>query len=472
MSEPAPGNNGHPNNEAIQVLDLYQTAEKIYTRRLNGFFRRLQNWSWMPFLGAYFLIPWLQIDGRPAMLFDLVERKFHVFWITFWPQDFPLLAWLLIIAAFALFTVTNLFGRVWCGFSCPQTVFTQIFMAIEERFEGDRNRRIRLDNSPWGAQKIARKGGKLIAWLVVAFATGLTFVGYFNPIGALSADLVSWSAHPAAVFWVAFFTLGTFVNAGFMREQICKYVCPYARFQSVMFDSDTLVVSYNAARGEQRGSRRHDHQRGSDGLGDCVDCTLCVQVCPTGIDIRDGLQYECISCGLCIDACNAVMDKLHYPRGLISFTSENALLKGEPVRFLRPRFVGYVSAVTVMTLLFVYTLATRIPLEVDVLRDRDMLYRLRPDGAVENSYTVKINNMDQRDHHYTIAVEGGPMLAYTGQREVMIEAGEVGELLIRLTSSEPLSAANIPISFVVSERDQPTLSDRAESRFISPAPRR
>ena len=468
MSEPVSGKQ-HQKNDAIQVLDLYQTAEKIYTRRLNGFFRRLQNWSWIPFLGAYFLIPWFKMDGRPAMLFDLVERKFHVFWMTFWPQDFPLLAWLLIIAAFALFTVTNLFGRVWCGFSCPQTVFTQIFMAIEERFEGDRNRRIRLDKAPWNFEKIVRKGGKFIGWLLVAFATGLTFVGYFNPIDQLTVDMLNWAAHPAAVFWVAFFTVGTFVNAGFMREQICKYVCPYARFQSVMFDSDTLVVSYDTARGETRGSRHHDYQRGSGELGDCVDCTLCVQVCPTGIDIRNGLQYECISCGLCIDACNAVMDKLNYPRGLISFTSENALLKGEPVRFLRPRFIGYVTAVTVMSLLFVYTLATRTPLEMDVIRDRDMLYRLRPGDVVENSYTVKINNMDQRDHHYLMGVESGLPLEYIGQREVMIEAGEVGELLVRLSLAEHLATSpNVPITFVVSERADSELNDRVESRFISP----
>jgi len=314
-----------PANEAIHVLNLYQTADKIYTRSLEGFYRSLRRWTWIPMLASYFLIPWLSINGRQAVWFDLAERKFHIFWLTLWPQDLPFLAALLIISAFGLFTITNLAGRVWCGFSCPQTVWTSMFIAIEEWFEGDRNKRIKLDAQPWTLNKLSRKSAVQLCWLLLSLATGLTFVGYFNPIRDLVPDLFQLSISGAALFWMLLFTALTWANAGLMREQICLYVCPYARFQSVMFDSDTLIVSYDKARGESRGSRKIRQDPAELGLGDCVDCTLCVQVCPTGIDIRDGLQYECISCGLCIDACNTVMEKMHYPTGLISFTTENVL---------------------------------------------------------------------------------------------------------------------------------------------------
>ena len=305
--------------ETIRVLDLYQTREKIQTRKLPGFFRNLRRWTWFPMLGAFFLIPWFNLDGRQLVWFDLPSRKFYVFNITFWPQDFMLLAWALIICAFALFTVTVLVGRVWCGFSCPQTVWTMLFMSLEDKFEGDRNQRIKLDKAPWTFNKVRRRGGKWLSWVALAFLTGVTFVGYFNPIRELIPSLFTFSAHPAAAFWTLLFSVMTFMNAGFLREQVCMYMCPYARFQSVMFDHDTLVVSYDEARGEPRGARKKGQDHHAEGKGDCVDCSLCVQVCPTGIDIRHGLQYECIDCGLCIDACNTVMDKMGYERGLIFY---------------------------------------------------------------------------------------------------------------------------------------------------------
>lgn len=457
-------------NESIRVLNLYQTAEKIYTRRLEGFFRTLQHWTWIPLLSAYFLIPWFNMDGRQMVWFNLVERKFYVFWLTFWPQDFALLAWLLIIAAFGLFTLTNFLGRIWCGFTCPQTVWTQIFMAIEEFFEGDRNQRMKLDQAPWTYNKVWRKTAKQACWILVALATGLTFVGYFNPIRELVPDFFTMAAHPAAIFWTVFFTAATWANAGFMREQVCLYMCPYARFQSAMFDQDTLIVSYNPERGEARGSRKKGQDYKAMGLGDCVDCTLCVQVCPTGIDIRDGLQYQCISCGLCIDACNAVMDKLEYPRGLISFTTENTLKHGKPFHLFRPRLIGYFSVLLIMCSVFLFTIVTRVPLELDVVRDRDFLYRTTSDGLVENSYELKIGNKDQEDHSYRISIDSDLPLNFIGQSEVMIPEGEIAEILVRLTlSPDELPSVSFPVDFVVISEDEDSISARHESRFLAPA---
>jgi cytochrome c oxidase accessory protein FixG len=485
--EPPPGS-GNPqpeekvveHSEAIHVLNLYQTAEKIYTRRLQGFYRTLRRWAWIPMLAGYFLIPWLSIDGRQAVWFDLAERKFYILWITLWPQDLPFLAALLIISAFALFTITNLLGRVWCGFSCPQTVWTGIFIAIEDWFEGDRNKRIKLDAQPWSVDKLARKGAVQLCWIVFSFITGLTFVGYFNPIRELVPDLLSFSIGVAALFWTLLFTVLTWANAGFMREQICLYVCPYARFQSVMFDSDTLIVSYNQQRGEPRGARKRDRDVQDTGLGDCVDCTLCVQVCPTGIDIRDGLQYECISCGLCIDACDAVMEKMHYPPGLINFTTENTLQKGIPFRWLRPRLLAYFTILALLCGLFVYQLSVRIPLEVDIIRERSALFRITPQGMVENSYLLKINNMDQRDHQYKITVQAVDQTAgemknrqpfiYVGQSQVQVAEGEVIEMLVRLQlPQEEVREVNTAVEFMVRSTTSPTLQNTEISRFIAPA---
>ncbi|WP_461480920.1 cytochrome c oxidase accessory protein CcoG [Porticoccus sp.] len=458
--------------EVIKVLDLYQAREKIQTRQLPGFFRNLQRWTWLPMIGAYFLLPWFNLDGRQAVWFDLPARQFHVFWITFWPQDFMLLAWALIISAFALFTVTVLVGRVWCGFSCPQTVWTMIFMYIEDWCEGDRNQRIKLDNSPWDGNKVLRRGGKFLLWGLVAFVTGLTFVGYYNPIRDLVPELVTFSAHPAAVFWTFFFTAMTFMNAGFLREQVCKYMCPYARFQSVMFDQDTLIVSYDVERGEPRGARKKGADHRAEGKGDCVDCSLCVQVCPTGIDIRNGLQYECIDCGLCIDACNAVMDKMGYDPGLIRFTTEHAMEHGE-TRILRPRFIGYALVLTLMVSAFAYTILTRMPLGVDLIRDRNVLYRENAQGLTENIYTLKINNMDNRNHSYRIRVEGEYPFHYLGNTEVNVAEGEVLSMPVRVELDPGLmKSPNADITFIVESVDSPAIHALEENRFIGPRLRR
>ncbi len=456
-----------PQSEAIQVYNLYQTADKIYTRSLPGFYRSLQRWTWIPLLTAYFLIPWLQIDGRQAVWFDLPERKFHIFWLTFWPQDFMLLAWLLIIAAFALFAVTTLVGRVWCGFTCPQTVWSMLFTSAERLFEGDRHQRIRRDKGPRNFDRIWRKTATKTSWLLIAFVTGFTFVAYFNPARDLIVDFFTISAHPAAYFWVLLFTGMTFMNAGFLREQVCLYMCPYARFQSVMYDRDTLVVSYDVERGEPRGARKRGSDADREGMGDCIDCHLCVQVCPTGIDIRDGLQYECISCGLCIDACDSVMEKMDYPKRLIRFTTENTLRHEQP-RIIRPRLVGYVLAVLVMATAFTWTVAARIPLSVEVIRDRNVLYREVEYGLVENVYTLRIANMDHRDHGYRVTVSGDAELSLYGDTEFEVAEGDVYSAIVRLRADPgllPQPASDVV--FMVSSEDG-TLSREARSRFIGP----
>ena len=454
--------------EEAHVLYLYETEKKIYQRRFVGFYRKLKKRSGIPLLLGYLLLPWFQLDGRQAVWFDLPARKFHILWMTFWPQDFMMLAWLLIIAAFALFAVTVLVGRVWCGFSCPQTVWTMMFMGVERFFEGGRNKRIRLDLAPWSFNKVWRKGGKHAVWLLIGFITGFTFVAYFNPVRELTIDLLTFSADPAAVFWTFFFTLMTYMNAGYLREQVCKYMCPYARFQSVMFDADTLIVSYDDSRGEPRGPRKKSSDYVADGLGDCVDCGLCVQVCPVGIDIRQGLQSDCISCGLCIDACNAIMEKVEYPKGLISFTTENQLKKNK-TRIVRPRLIAYMVSLSIMLGLFAYVLITRVPLELDIIRDRSLLYRETSRGLVENIYTLRINNMDKHDHEYRIDIEGDYAFRLIGDETVWVKAGEVFTHLIRLELDPGLlKAGNTDVIFVLTSTDDSAFSDSEESRFIGP----
>jgi cytochrome c oxidase accessory protein FixG len=421
-------------------------------------------------------MPWLIIDGRPAMLFDLSARKFHILFVTFWPQDFILLAWLLIISAFTLFTVTVTVGRVWCGFTCPQTVWTLMFIWVEDLCEGDRNKRIKLDKQPWNLEKLLRKSSKHFLWLVIAFITGATFVGYFYPIRDLllgfvpgiDATGIIWHTPAAAIFWTGLFTLLTYLNAGWMREQVCKYMCPYARFQGVMYDTDTWYVQYDAARGETRGSRKPKEDYKSKGLGDCVDCSWCVQVCPVDIDIRKGAQYECINCGLCVDACDAIMEKMEYPKGLIRFTSEADLDTGQS-RLLRPRLIGYFVIVLVMVSLFCFTVLTRSPVAVDILRDRSVsMYRVQG-KEVQNVYTLKINNMDRKTHIYRIELDGDLPYTLMNYRPVPVEEGEVYVLPIRV--STPLASLvheKNTLNIRLVAEDNPAVMASETTVFIAP----
>ncbi|WP_346796206.1 cytochrome c oxidase accessory protein CcoG [Halomonas sp. Bachu 37] len=430
---PDPVGHHMPQGQSV-TQEMYAKRQHIYVREIKGFFqkiRRSANWVLMM---AFFLLPWIQWGGRPLIWFDLPSREFHLFASTFYPQEFILLSWLLIICAFGLFFITVFAGRVWCGYTCPQSVWTYLFIWVEHRIEGPRNKRIRLDKQPMSREKAWRKTAKHSIWLLIALATGLTFVGYFTPIRQLVVELPTLEAHGWSYFWVGFFLVFTYLNAGWLREQVCIYMCPYARFQSVMFDRDTLIVSYDAARGEQRGARKRGIDPKEKGLGDCIDCELCVQVCPTGIDIRDGLQYECITCAACIDACDSVMDKMGYPRGLIRYTTENAL-EGKKTHILRPRLLGYLAALIAMVGLFAWAVSDRLPLDVDVERERTQLYQMTRDGRISNVYTLNVRNLDDRDHTYELDVTGLPGLAMDRQ-SLTVAAGESRLLIIDISADQ------------------------------------
>ena len=389
---------------------FYEAHKRIHPRSISGYFT---SWRWaMVFVTQliFYGLPWLQWGERQMVLFDLESRRFFLFGWVLYPQDFIYLAALLIISALALFLFTAVAGRLWCGFSCPQTVYSEIFMWIERKVEGDRSARIRLENGRWTWEKVWKKTLKQVLWIAVALWTGFTFVGYFVPIRMLGAELLALQG-TWQIFWVLFYGFATYGNAGYMREQVCKYMCPYARFQSAMFDKDTLIVSYDAERGEQRGPRKKQVDHAAMGLGDCIDCSLCVQVCPVGIDIRNGLQYECIGCGLCIDACNGVMDNMQYPRGLIRLTTQNGVEQHWSLiqmvrRIARPRVLLYASILVALTVAMVFSLSVREPLKVDVLRDRASLARIAPGGMLENVYRLQLMNATELPQTYDIQATG------------------------------------------------------------------
>ena len=480
MSNKIPLKNVEPGTQNLEVygrhsqqgdvsksVELYESRKKIYVKDIQGLFQRIRKVSLWLLMIAYFAICWISIDGQQLLHFDLPARKFHIYGMTFWPQEFVLLSILLIICAYGLFFVTTLFGRVWCGYTCPQTAWTFIYMWIEEKVEGSRNQRMKLDKEPLSARKFFKKASKHVLWLAVAFATGLTFVGYFYPIRELVPDLLSLSIDNAwALFWIGFFTLATYINAGWLREQVCLYMCPYARFQSVMFDADTLVVSYDKQRGDPRGSRKRKADYKEQGLGDCVDCGMCVQVCPTGIDIRDGLQYECIGCALCIDACDSIMEKMDYPKGLISYTTEHRL-EGKTSHVFRPKSVAYALLLSIMIGAFAFTLINRVPLELDVIRDRGALYQLTGMGQIENAYTLKIMNMSDTDQTLKLSVSGLEGLHISSPTEITVLSGEVFTLPTSV-EVDPIhmKEATYDIEFSLQSTTDESLQTSSESRFL------
>ena len=448
-----------------QVIRMYARREEIYPREAKGHYATLR-WVcvWLTQL-VFYGLPWLQWNGRQAVLFDLGARKFHIFGLVLWPQDFIYLAALLIISAYLLFLVTAVAGRVWCGFACPQTVYTEVFMWIERKIEGARSARIRLDRQPWTAQKVARKAAKHLAWGTVALWTGITFVGYFTPIDTLLASIVIFALGPWEAFWVLFYSLATYGNAGWLREQVCKYMCPYARFQSAMFDKDTLIVTYDTARGEPRGAQAK---------GDCIDCTMCVQVCPTGIDIRNGLQYECIGCAACVDACNSVMDKVGKPRGLIRYATEHAMQKGwtareMTARVLRPRVLVYTGLLALIVLAFSVSLALRTPLKMDVIRDRGAMGREIEDGMIENVYRLQVMNTSEQAHTFRIAVSGIDSIRLETPPEVRIDGATTRAVpvLVRIDHATGKKGSN-PIAFTIEALDDPSLRVEEKAVFLVP----
>jgi cytochrome c oxidase accessory protein FixG len=415
--------------DKAQVVSLYQAAEKLYPRSVSGWFATWR-WAFVWFTQIIFYgLPWLNWGDRQAMLFDLVSRRFYIFGLVLYPQDFIYLTGLLIISAYGLFLFTAVGGRVWCGFACPQTVYTEIFMWIERRIEGDRIKRMQRDEQPWSLGKIGRKSAKQAAWIAVGLWTGFTFVGYFTPIRTLTAEVASLGLGPWEWFWILFYGFATYGNAGYMREQVCKYMCPYARFQSAMFDKDTLIISYDTERGEPRGSRPKKANAKELGLGACIDCTLCVQVCPTGIDIRKGLQYECIGCAACIDVCDSVMDKMGYERGLIRYATENGMLKKWTRsqmlrRVFRPRVLIYTAILWLIVGAFGASLYLRSPFRVDVIRDRNTMARMVEDGRIENVYRLQVMNATEARHRYQITVHDLPHATVYSRGQLELESTE------------------------------------------------
>jgi cytochrome c oxidase accessory protein FixG len=416
---------------------LYAARKKIYPRTVHGRFDRWR-WALVWFTQVIFYgLPWLEWNDRQAVLFDLAARKFYIFGFVFWPQDFIYLTALLIISALALFLFTALGGRLWCGYACPQTVYTEIFMWIERKIEGGRAQRMLLDEAPMSPRKLGIKAAKHAAWIAVALWTGFTFVGYFTPIKELSGAVTSLATGPWETFWILFYGFATYGNAGWMREQVCKYMCPYARFQSAMFDRDTMIVTYDTARGEPRGPRSRKIARGASALGDCVNCGLCVQVCPTGIDIRKGLQYECIGCAACIDACDQVMDKFGYPPGLIRYSTENALAHGwdfpEMVRrVFRTRTLIYGAILLGVTGVLAGALYLRVPLKVDIVRDRASLAREVEGGRIENVYRIQLMNTQETPHRYRIAASGLPGIGIASEAEIEVPAATTRQVPLRV----------------------------------------
>ncbi len=449
--------------------ELYAKRQKIYAREVHGIFARLRLLGFAVLMGVYYGLPWISWGDRQAVLFDLPQRKFYIFGLIFWPQDFIYLATLLIIAALSLFFFTALAGRLWCGYACPQTVWTELFLWLERKIEGDRPQQIKLDEARWSTRKLVIKGGKHLAWIALSLWTGYTFVGYFTPIRELAGSILALGTGPWETFWILFYSFATYGNAGWLREQVCIYMCPYARFQSAMFDKNTLIISYDAKRGEPRGSRKRSIDPRTKGLGDCIDCTLCVQVCPTGIDIRNGLQYECIGCAACIDACDDIMDRMSYSKGLIRYTTEN-VLEGKTTRIIRPRVIVYAFVLLGMLAAMSYSIAIRIPVALDVIRDRNALYREADDGLVENVYTLKVINMDERDHEYIVNAGGLEDLVLALDMEsFVVAAGKVREISARLRIDPvDLTRQSNDVFFDLRAVDDERLYVRERARFLGP----
>jgi cytochrome c oxidase accessory protein FixG len=448
---------------------LYAKRQKIYPREVHGLFAAFRASGVAILLGVYYITPWLQWNDRQAVLFDLPERKFYILDMVFWPQDFFYLTLLLIVSALGLFFVTALAGRVWCGYACPQTVWTEAFLWIERKVEGSRPKQMKLDKEPNSFRKFRIKATKHFIWIAFSLFTGLTFVGYFSPMRELTDNFLHFNNGPWENFWIYFYALATYGNAGWLREQVCMYMCPYARFQSAMIDKDTMIISFDESRGLPKGPRKKSVDIEQAGLGDCIDCTICVQVCPTGIDIRDGLQYQCIGCAACIDACDDVMDKMGYERGLVRYTTENTLL-GKPTKLLRPRVIVYAIILMAITAGSFYSILARTPLAMDVIRDRNSLYRETNEGLIENVYIIKILNMDSQAHSYKLTAEGiDELILKMDATSLLVQSGEVVELPVRIqVDAYNLKQRSNKLTFALIANDNSELSIVEEARFLGP----
>jgi len=454
-------------------VELYAARRKIYPRSVNGTFARLR-WVfvWLTQL-VFYGLPWLTWNGRQAVLFALESRRFYLFGLVLYPQDFIFLTGVLVVSALSLFLFTTLAGRLWCGYACPQTVYTEIFLWIEKVVEGDRAARLRLDRGSLAA-RLPRKALKHLLWGAVAMWTGFTFAGYFAPMRELGGAALAGALGPWQTFWILFYAFATYGNAGWMREQVCKYMCPYARFQSAMFDKDTMIVTYDPQRGEPRGPRGKNVDARAKGLGDCVACDVCVQVCPTGIDIRNGLQYECIGCGACADACNEVMSKFGYARGLVRYTTQNGIAAGwtRPQmlrRILRPRVLVYSSVLLAIAAAIGAGLYVRVPFKFDVIRDRGVLARVVEGGRIENVYRLQLMNATEATQQVRVGVEGMPGVAIVSEPVVEVPATEVRSLAVRVqVPPETADAGPHAIRFTVQSLSDPAIRLQEKSAFLVP----
>ena len=438
-----------------ETVWLYEAQQKIYPRSVSGRFARWRIALVVLTQLVFYGLPWLEWGGRQAVLFDLDARRFYIFNLVLYPQDFIYLTGLLVISALALFLFTTVAGRLWCGYACPQTVYTEIFLWLEKLTEGDRSARMRRDAGPWNADKLWRKGAKQTLWISVALWTGFTFVSYFTPIHVLRAELANFQLGSWEVFWILFYGFATYGNAGYMREQVCKYMCPYARFQSAMFDRDTLIVAYDAGRGDPRGGRSRSADPAALGLGACIDCTLCVQVCPTGIDIRDGLQADCIGCGACIDVCDTVMDKMGYARGLVRYSTQNAVEKHWTARqilahLVRPRVLVYSAILGAIVVALLASLMLRSPFKVDVVRDRATLARIVAGGKIENVYRLQLMNASDDTQQLQVTATGLPGLALDAPLRLELAPAEARWVVVRLQLPYEAAASGVhPIKFEI-----------------------
>ncbi|MDP2574983.1 cytochrome c oxidase accessory protein CcoG [Vibrio penaeicida] len=444
--------------------DRFNPNNQIYVRESKGTYQKLRRYGGWFLLLVFGLTPWIPYGDRQAILLDLGNQQFNFFGTTLFPQDLTLLALLFMIAAFGLFFLTTFLGRVWCGYLCPQTVWTFMYIWFEEKLEGAANKRRKQDSGKMNSNLLLRKTLKHIAWWFIALVTGFTFVGYFVPVKDLVIDFFTFNASFWPVFWVVFFAACTYGNAGWMRSIMCIHMCPYSRFQSAMFDKDTYIVGYDTERGETRGGRSRKADPKQLGLGDCIDCDLCVQVCPAGIDIRDGLQYECINCGACIDACDKTMDRMGYDKGLISYTTEHRL-SGKHTNIMRPKLLGYGVVMLLMTGLFLFQVVSVEPMGLSVLRDRNQLFRMNNEGLVENTYTLKIINKTQERQEYHLNVSGISDVTWYGAQTVQVSPGEVLNFPLSLGADpDKLRSPISKIQFILTDSDQFTVE--VESRFI------
>lgn len=456
------------------VVSLYASRQKIYPRSVSGLFSKWR-WAlvWLTQI-VFYGLPWLEWNARQGVLFDLEARRFYIFGLVLYPQDFIYLTGLLVISALALFLFTAVAGRLWCGYACPQTVYTEIYLWIEKKVEGDRSARMRLDQSALSLEKFGKKWFKHFLWVAFGLWTGLTFVGYFTPIRELGSAVLAWDLGPWQSFWIFFYGFATYGNAGFLREQVCKYMCPYARFQSAMFDKDTMVVTYDEKRGEPRGARSKKADLKTLGLGSCVDCTLCVQVCPTGIDIRKGLQYECIGCGACIDVCDDVMDKMGYPRGLIKYSTQNGIAnnwtRAQMIRRgLRPRVLVYSGILLAICVALGVSLFLRTPLKVDVIRDRGALARMVEQGRIENVYRLQVMNATEAAQTYQLSVSGLPGIVIASEPSVEVRPTEVRSVAVRVqVPPGTADSGSHPIHFAIQSTSDKGIRVDEKSVFLIP----